>query len=110
MFIARGSWEGLLMMTAVLLFFIYFAFATYCTISENMLEIKYGFVYRKLIGIETIKRITEVNDIFGALALSIKRLQIQFNETESVAISPVDQPDFLKCLVQINPRIEIDIK
>ena len=105
--ITAFNWAALTITGAVIIFLVYMCLSTSYFIYSTTLEIKCGVFYDRLINIDTIKTIREVTDIFGAPATSVKRLEIRYNESESIAISPRHQFDFIKILQQINPNIKI---
>lgn len=105
--IAEKDWMGVIVAIILAAFFLYIFISTRYIICENKLEVKAGIFYYKCIEISSIKKITTVTDFFGAPATSIKRIQILFNETNSVAISPADKKGFIQALININPAIEI---
>jgi hypothetical protein len=98
--------EGLLLIIFIG-FFIYLLKSTFYTISGKQLEINCGFLYYKMIQIDSIRTIKKSVDIFAAPAMSIHRLIITFNSMDSVAISPVKSENFISELTAINPGIKL---
>jgi len=98
---------GFLITVFVMIFLLYLARTITYTISGNTLEIKCGGFWNTIINVDDIKSIKEVTDIFGAPAASMKRIEIKYNETGRIAISPKNKAVFIDNLKQINPRIEI---
>jgi hypothetical protein len=43
----------------------------------------------------------------SAPAPSLRRLEIKYNQWDSVLVSPRDQAGFYQCLMTINPNIQI---
>ncbi len=101
------DWGALLILTAVIAFFGYLFLSTKYIISKNVLEIKCGFLVNQFINIHQIQSVKEVKDIFSAPATSIYRLEIKYNQTDSIAISPKNKLAFIQELLKINPAIEI---
>lgn len=89
---------------------IHWFFTTSYTINKMTLRVKSGFIYDETIKIDTIKRVIEITDIWSAPATSIQRLLIQFNNSESVVISPKVKSGFIKDLIQINQNIDVKLK
>lgn len=101
------NWGGLLITIAVIVFFVYLFLSTKYIIADTTLEVKCGFMTDLFINITGIKRVREVQYIFAAPATSINRLEIKYNEIESVAISPKNKAAFIQELLKINPAIEV---
>ena len=101
------NWGGVLITIAVAVFFVYLFLSTKYIIADTILEVKCGFMTDLLININDIKRVREVRDFFAAPATSINRLEIKYNEMESVAISPENKAAFIQELLKINPAIEV---
>ena len=101
------DWGALLILTAVIVFFGYLFLSTKYIISKNVLEIKCGFLVNQFINIHQIQSVKEVKDIFAAPATSFFRLEIKYNQTESIAISPKNKAAFMQELLKINPTIQM---
>ena len=91
-------------LTGVIVFPI--VFNTCYTISNNILKIKSGFLLNRSIPIESIKKIVPCHTILSAPALSFDRLEVFYNQYDSVVISPENKDDFIADLQKINPAIE----
>jgi hypothetical protein len=103
----HANWLGLFVVVLVILFFVYLVRSTSYVISGEVLQVKCGFFYEKIIDVNKIKTIKEVADFFGSPATSVNKVEIKYNDKESVAISPVHPADFITTLLHINPAIEI---
>ncbi|MDN3655243.1 PH domain-containing protein [Ferruginibacter paludis] len=103
----HSDWIGFFIIVLVILFFVYLVRSTSYVISGEVLQVKCGFFYEKIIDVRKIKTIKEVSDFFGSPATSIKKVEIKYNDKESVAISPTHKADFITTLLHINPAIEI---
>jgi hypothetical protein len=101
------NWIGLLILTAVAIFIIHNIRNTFYIISNGILSIRCGWLYRSEIKIASITTIKEVIDIVGAPATSVFRLEISFNEIQSVAISPKKKAEFIHQLILLNPGIRL---
>jgi len=81
-------------------------FNTCYTISNKILKVKSGFLLNRSIPIESIKKIVPCHTILSAPALSFDRLEVFYNQYDSVVISPENKDDFIADLQKINPAIE----
>lgn len=79
--------------------------STTYTITENYLLIQSSFFYKKELQIKDIKKIEKVTNIIKSPAGSIKRLELFYGKYESVMISPQNEDQFLKDLLEINNEI-----
>ncbi|CAN5513670.1 hypothetical protein BH11BAC5_BH11BAC5_00600 [soil metagenome] len=103
----HSNWMGLFIIVLVILFFVWLVRSTNYIISGEVLQVKCGFFYEKIIDVNKIKTIKEVSHFFSSPATSINKVKIKYNDKESVAISPLHQADFITMLLHINPAIEI---
>lgn len=83
---------------------------TYYKIVQDKLWIQSGWLYKKSIDVQKIRKITSSRAIVSAPALSLQRLEIFYNAYDSVLVSPKKEAEFLQTLTQLNPLIEIDLK
>lgn len=83
---------------------------TYYKIVQDKLWIQSGWLYKKSIDIQKIRKVTSSRAIVSAPALSLQRLEIFYNAYDSVLVSPKKEAEFLNALTQLNPLIEIDLK
>lgn len=93
-----------------ILFIVYLFQNTYYTISYNILNIKSGFLLNTNIDINSITQISETNNMLSAPALSLDRLEIKYNTSRSIMISPSEKDRFIDQLKSINPTITIILK
>ncbi|MCK5846393.1 MAG: PH domain-containing protein [Bacteroidales bacterium] len=84
--------------------------STYYTIDGNTLRIKSGFLINEKIDINTISKVLETSNPLSAPAFSLDRLNVRYNKSSSVLISPRDKTGFIKELLKVNSKIEIDYK
>ena len=73
------------------------------TISDGLLTIKSGFLYKNTISIETIKELKSTHSMLSSPAASLDRLLIRYNTYDSVMISPEDKGALIKDLLTGNP-------
>ncbi len=110
MFIAMiltRAWPAVLIMGILILVLIYTYFNTYYTIGGNELKVRYGFIINKTIDIGSIKKVVSTRDMRSAPALSTDRVEIFYNQNDSVLISPEDQAEFIERLKGINGKIVV---
>jgi hypothetical protein len=82
-------------------------FNTCYTITVNdTLKVKCGFLVNQTIPVQSIIKIVPTNTIFSAPALSFDRLEIFYNNYDSVVISPENKEEFIAELQNINPAIK----
>ncbi|CAG5018384.1 hypothetical protein DYBT9275_05990 [Dyadobacter sp. CECT 9275] len=81
------------------------------TIKDNGdLEVK-GFSIpgrRKVIDIFSIGSIKQIHNTSSAPALSGNRLEIAYNDSEKILLSPQNEQQFIAELRQVNPEISVD--
>ena len=110
MFIAMiitRAWPAVLIMGVLILVLIHTYFNTYYTIAGNELKVRYGFIINKTIDIGSIKKVVPTRDMRSAPALSTDRVEIFYNQNDSVLISPEDQAEFIERLKAINGEIVV---
>ena len=110
MFIAMiitRAWPAVLIMGVLILVLIHTYFNTYYTIAGNELKVRYGFIINKKIDICSIKNVVSKRDMRSAPALSTDRVEIFYNQNDSVLISPEDQAEFIERLKAINGEIVV---
>lgn len=108
--IIDGVWLGLLINLLVAVFIGYIMVQTYYTIKDDILMVKCAFLINKSYQIKTITKITETNNPLSAPAASLDRLEINFENYDSVLISPQRKHDFIDHLKRINPEIIVILK
>jgi len=104
------NWLGMIIVAAVLLFFIYLFQNTYYTIQDKTLLIQCGVLYQSSIDIQHIQRISETNNPLSAPAASLDRLEIKYHNNRFVLVSPQDKQAFIQHLLALNPAIEVRYK
>ncbi len=99
---------GVAINLAVILFITYLFLTTSYVIDGKILKIESGFLIDRSIRIDFIKRISKSNNPISAPAASLDRLEIVFNEVDSILVSPKDKRGFITHLKTLNPEIEVD--
>ena len=108
--IVDHAWPGLIVNIAVLGFIAYLFTSTYYIINGNDLIVRSGFLFKRTIKIDRIKKIEETNNPLSSPAASLDRLAIYYNKFDFVLISPKDKMDFIAQLKRINGEIEVVLK
>ncbi|OMP67853.1 PH domain-containing protein [Domibacillus epiphyticus] len=97
----------ILLIPAIYLLWIWFG--TRYEIQQSILNVHFG-PYKKIIDIGTISTIRQTKNPFIDPALSGDKIEINYNEFETINISPKDKEAFLRQILKINPHIKIDNK
>lgn len=103
-------------MIAVIILMVAYAFivhiflTTKYTVQNHTLIVSCSFLYKKVIDVNSIQKIIETNNPLSSAATSIDRLEIKFNKTQSILISPKLKKEFIENMVAINPTIEVQWK
>ncbi|MFV8328488.1 PH domain-containing protein [Flavobacterium sp. ZS1P14] len=105
--VLEKSWIGIAFTFLVVSFISHMFITTKYRIEKENLNIKCGFLFNENIGIKTILKISETNNILSSAATSIDRLEIIYNKFDSVLVSPKDKKGFIDSLTEINPNIEV---
>lgn len=103
------KWIGFAFVLLVAAFIVHVFLTTYYTIENDKLKIKCGFLINSEIKIQNIKKISKTYNIISSPALSFDRIEILYNEFDTVLISPKDKFRFTEAIKKINPQIEIKI-
>jgi len=98
---------AILIMGVLILVLIHTYFNTYYTIAGNELRVRYGFIINKTIDIGSIRKVVPTRDMRSAPALSTDRVEIFYNQNDSVLISPEDQAEFIERLKAVNGEIVV---
>ena len=77
---------------------------------RGSLFIKIGPVTHSKIRISNISKISRSNSILASPANSLKRLAIRSGRRVLVLISPKDEKTFIESIIEMNPKIAIDLK
>lgn len=114
-FTARGADKGtqLSPLEMVLMFglpwvlIVWFYASTEYEVTATELLVRSGPV-RKTIPLDTLSRIRPSNSIMSAPALSIDRLELQYNKFDEILISPADKRGFLAAIVARAPQVTLE--
>jgi len=102
-------WPGLLVMILIALFVAHTFLATFYRIEGRTLKIKSGFLFNKIINIDSIRKIKTTGESRHSSA-SARKLEIDFNKSDTIIIFPNDKIALLKELREIKPEIEFDLE
>jgi uncharacterized membrane protein YdbT with pleckstrin-like domain len=106
--LTKGSISGFIILSLLLIFFIYLYRSTqYIITNDDRLIVNCGFLVHDEMNIKSIQSITITRTLLAAPAFSFDRIIISENLFHSVVISPVNKEDFLQKLLMINPEIVI---
>lgn len=106
--LTKGSISGFIILSLLLIFFIYLYTSTqYIITNDDRLIVNCGFLVHEEMHIKSIHSITSTRTLLAAPAFSFDRIIISDNLFHSVVISPVNKEDFLQKLLMINPEIVI---
>lgn len=108
--IIKQIWPAVIIDLVTIAFVSHMFLTTYYIINGNDLIVKCGFLINMTIKIDTIKKIEETNNPLSSPAASLDRIAIDYNESDSVMISPKDKMDFINQLLTINEKIEVVLK
>ena len=101
-------WFGLALILILASLITHMVLTTYYQIEDRVLKIKSGFLLNKTIAIGSIRKIAGTKSPLSAPATSLDRLEIMYNKTDSIIISPKDKNGFINELKSINPSIEVE--
>jgi hypothetical protein len=110
MMIIYGHWISFGIILVATAFSVHVAFSTFYQIEGKILKVKSGFLINREIEIASITKIRESNNPLSAPAASLDRLELFFNKTDSVLVSPKDKRGFVADLQEINPSITVTWK
>ncbi|MDA6069987.1 PH domain-containing protein [Flavobacterium sp. AC] len=103
------KWIGFVFILFVVAFILHVFLNTYYIIENDKLTIKCGFFINLKIEIQSIKKITKSYNVISSPALSFDRIEIVYNQFDTVLISPKDRLRFIEAIKSVNPQIEINI-
>lgn len=106
----NGVWGSLIFILLIIAFIVHIFATTFYIIEDKKLIVKCGFLITIPIPVEKIKKISETNDLMSSPALSLDRLEILYNISDTVMISPNEKTKFIEAIQKINPGVEIKIR
>ena len=103
-------WPGLFIMIVIASLVVHMFLTTYYQIEGRALKIKSGFLFNKTVAIDSIRKITAAKSPLGSPSTTPGRLEINYNKSDTIIISPKDRSGFLDEIKKIKPDIEFDLK
>ena len=105
-----GVWGSLIPILVTIAFIVHMFTTTFYVIEDKKLTIKCGFLINISISVDSIKKISETNNILSSPALSLDRLEIMYNKFDTILISPKDKKEFIKAIQKMNPQVEVKLQ
>lgn len=108
--IKESDWIVFAIMIATFAFILYLLYDTNYTITAGNLKVHSGFIVNKNISILKIKEIRKTDSILSAPAASLsERIEVFYENSKSIVISPKDKKGFIEELLKQNSNIKVDI-
>lgn len=101
----KGIWPLFLIVLLIAIYLIDIYSNTKYTIQNEILDIRCGVFYHKVIDINNIRKIRRSKDMAKMPALSMDRITISYDQYNYVLVSPIETHEFIRCLLQVNPNI-----
>jgi hypothetical protein len=108
--IYQQTWRGFFILTPLIAFIAYTLYNIRYMIKDDVLLITCRFLYTMKIPVSSIRKINETKNPLSSPAASLDRLELVYNNYDSVLVSPENKMDFIRELKEINPEIEITLK
>ena len=86
---------------------LYFLLTFRYVTDNNTVKIQYGFLNVKSIDIQNIQKIIIQDKQKGEPKITPLRIEIQYDKTKKIEVSPKDTVGFVENIERINPGIEI---
>ena len=103
-------WISVALNLIIVSLFILLYRSTYYTINDKKLNIKSAFIINETIEIKSIISISETHNPLSAPAFSLDRLELSYNKSNSILISPKKKKEFISHLKSINKNIIINYR
>jgi len=107
MLITRHSFWYVLPYILLEIILLYFLLTFRYVTDNNTVKIQYGFLNVKSIGIQNIQKIIIQDKQKGEPKITPHRIEIQYDKTKKIEVSPKDTVGFVENMERINPGIEI---
>ncbi|MCM3670501.1 PH domain-containing protein [Mesobacillus maritimus] len=101
------QWIKIVILWSIGLSLLWIWFKTGYTIEDNTLKIQYG-PFKKRIKIEEITSTRRTRNPFTDPALSIDKIEINYERYKTIAISPNDHVEFVHQMLIQNPSVKFD--
>ncbi len=103
------AWPRLFIMIIIASFVTHMFLTTHYQVDGRTLKIKSGFLFNKAVAIDSIRKITAAKSPLSSSTTSPGRLEISYNKSDSIIISPQDKSGFIAELKKIKPDIEFGL-
>ena len=107
MLITRHSFWYVLPYILLEIILLYFLLTFRYVTDNNTVKIQYGFLNVKSIDIQNIQKIIIQDKQKGEIKITPLRIEIQYDKTKKIEVSPKDTVGFVEIIERINPGIEI---
>ena len=107
MLITRHSFWYVLPYILLEIILLYFLLTFRYVTDNNTVKIQYGFLNVKSIDIQNIQKIIIQDKQKGEPKITPLRIEIQYDKTNKIVVSPKDTVGFVENVERINPGIEI---
>ncbi|MEZ7867646.1 MAG: PH domain-containing protein [Paludibacteraceae bacterium] len=107
MLITRHSFWYVLPYILLEIILLYFLLTFRYVTDNNTVKIQYGFLNVKSIDIQNIQKIIIQDKQKGEIKITPLRIEIQYDKTNKIVVSPKDTVGFVENIERINPGIEI---
>ena len=107
MLITRHSFWYVLPYILLEIILLYFLLTFRYVTDNNTVKIQYGFLNVKSIDIQNIQKIIIQDKQKGEIKITPLRIEIQYDKTKKIEVSPKDTVGFVENIERINPGIEI---
>ena len=107
MLITRHSFWYVLPYILLEIILLYFLLTFRYVTDNNTVQIQYGFLNVKSIDIQNIQKIIIQDKQKGEPKITPLRIEIQYDKTNKIVVSPKDTVGFVENIERINPGIEI---
>ena len=107
MLITRHSFWYVLPYILLEIILLYFLLTFRYVTDNNTVKIQYGFLNVKSIDIQNFQKIIIQDKQKGEPKITPLRIEIQYDKTKKIEVSPKDTVGFVENIERINPRIEI---
>ena len=105
-----NAWPAALLLLLLDVFIVLLFLNTRYTLNGNDLHIQCGWIYKRTIPVNRIRRIEETNNPLSAPATSLDRLALILDPRETILISPEDKEAFIRAVRLLQPQLEVKYK